>query len=154
MFNPLPYDDPTAVNRPGLAPDTVDSIVAGTRESAAFFSDLLYKKLSGGNVIAALDGYIGAKWDQVVNLISQNLRMKSVKVRAISFAEIYKSSCQLDELLAEHLEEDKVKDPVLLFGKLFRGSYEELLDPQKLTELEQLLKEKKTAGKGNEIVLV
>ena len=83
MFNPHPYDDPKAINKLKLGEETVKSIVSGTKESALYISDLLSKKLSSNpkkNVVIALDGYSSAQFDQTVNLISQNMGVKSIKV--------------------------------------------------------------------------
>ena len=35
MYNPFPYDDPRAVNRPALPKKTVGAVVAGTSKAAA-----------------------------------------------------------------------------------------------------------------------
>ena len=35
MYNPYPYDDPRAVNKPVLAPKTIESVPAGTLQAAA-----------------------------------------------------------------------------------------------------------------------
>lgn len=155
MFNPYPYDDPTAVNRPNLSAETIQSIVSGTKETAAYISNLLIEKVNAKskNPVIALDGYISTQWEQTVNLVSQNLKQKSIKVKAIHFSEIYKSATQLEEELAPYLKEDLEKDPVLLFGKLFKGSFEDLLDEARLNNLENLLKSTK-ADFSNEVVIV
>ncbi|RIH67303.1 phosphoheptose isomerase [Mariniphaga sediminis] len=155
MFNPYPYDDPAAINRPELSSETINSIISGTKETASYISDLLIEKLKSKtkNPVIALEGYISTQWEQTVNLISQNLRQKSVKVKAINFAKIYKSGSQLDEELSSYLKENREKDPVLLFGKLFKGSYEDLLDNIKLGQLETLLKETKDSDTGEVTII-
>ena len=155
MFNPHPYDDPTAINRPKLSAETINSIITGTKESASHISELLLQKLKNkpGTLVIALDGYISAQWVQTVNLISQNLKQQLVKVTAIDFATVYKTSAELDADFAEHLAEDLEKDPVLLFGKLFKGRYEDILDIQKLSRFENNLKEARTS-KNNEVIIV
>jgi mannose-6-phosphate isomerase class I len=155
MFNPYPYDDPTAINRPKLSSGTINSIVSGTKETANYISDILIKKINDKtkNTVIALDGYIGAQWEQTVNLISQNLQQKSVEIRTIDFAEIYKSSAQLDKEFLPYLKEDREKDPVLLFGKLFKGRFEDLLDNDKLKQLKSDLNETKNSF-TNEVTIV
>ena len=155
MFNPHPYDDPTAVNRPKLDEGTVRSILSGTKETAGYISDLLIEKLKNniGPVVLALDGYIGAQFGQMINLLSQNLRQKSIQVTALHFADVYKSSAQLDAEFTENLKEDREKDPVLLFGKLFKENYEDLLDKEKLARLENELKDTK-AGENHNVIIV
>ena len=158
MFNPHPYDDPNAVNKLKLGVETVHSIVSGTKESIGYISNLLSKKLNENpkkNVIIALDGYTSAQFDQTVNLISQYLGLKSIKVTTYNFAELLKPSAQLDKELSENLPVDKEKDPVLLYGKLFKGTYEELMDNQKMEILENKLKSLRgdTSGYGEVIVV-
>lgn len=155
MFNPHPYDDATAVNKPKLSKETVESIVTGTKESASYISNLLSEKLKSksGSVFVALDGYVGAEWEQTINLVSQELRLQKVNVSVFNIADVYKTSEELDELFADNLEENREKDPVLLFGKLFKGSYEDILDNQKLEDLENSLSESSKASE-NEIIIV
>ena len=144
MFNPHPYDDPTAVNRPKLSPEVINSIISGTKETASYLTDAIEKKLEIGNVVLALDGYSGTQFEQTINLISQNLKLKSIGVKAFDLKNVLKSASQLDEDFAENLKEDKEKDPVLLYGKLFKGGYEDLFDAEKLAQLETSIKEYKT----------
>jgi mannose-6-phosphate isomerase class I len=146
MFNPHPYDDPTAVNRPKLSAEVINSIVSGTKETAGHLADAIVKKLESGNVVLALDGYTGAKFHQTVNLLSQNLKLKSVEVKTFDFKNVLKTASELDGLFAENLEEDREKDPVLLYGKLFKGSYEDVFDAEKLAQFEASLLEFKKVG--------
>ena len=155
MFNPFPYDDPTAINRPKLSNETINSIVSGTKESAVHISNILIEKIKtdSGNQIVALDGYISAQWGQAINLISQNLKQESINVTVINFAEYFKPASQLDSELSFYLEENKEKDPVLLFGKLFKGGYEDLLDRKRLGRLAKELKESKSFS-GSEVIII
>jgi len=158
MFNPHPYDDPKAVNKLKLGAETVRSIVSGTKESAGYISDLIVKKLNHNpkkNVIIALDGYSSAQFDQTVNLISQNMGNNSIKVSSFDVSELLKPSDQLDEQFVENLPTDRVKDPVLLYGKLFKGTYEDVMDTQKLENFEIKLKTLKTETVGaGEVIIV
>jgi mannose-6-phosphate isomerase class I len=71
--------------------------------------------------------------------LTGELKKLKIKVNVFNAAAYYKSSQKLDEMLADNLEEDLEKDPVLLFGKLFEGGYETLFDAAKLAGLEQTL---------------
>lgn len=153
MFNPHPYDDPTAINRPKLTAEVINSVVSGTTEAATQLTNAIVKKLESGNVIMALDGYTGARFDQTINLLSQNLKLKSIDVKTFDFKNVLKSSSQLDEDFLENLKEDKEKDPVLLYGKLFKGGYEDLFDAEKLAQFETSIKESKT-GSSNQVFIV
>lgn len=148
MFNPHPYDDPTAINRPKLSEETIKSIISGTKETAIRITDEILTKLEASNssVVLALDGYIGAQFEQTVNLISQNLKLKSIDLKVFDVKNVLKSASELDVDFAENLKEDKEKDPVLLYGKLFKGSYEDLFDPEKLAQFEKGINELKKSG--------
>ena len=156
MFNPHPYDDPNAINRLKVEKEVAGSIVTGTKDSAGHISELVLNKLEREpkkSVIIAFDGYVGAKFNQFVNLISQNMGLNSVAVKVIDMASCYKTSQELDALLADNLAIDKEKDPVQLFGKLFKGSYEDLLDPEKLDEIEGCLKNAKSSDKAVVVIV-
>jgi hypothetical protein len=133
MFNPHPYDDPAPVNSPELSGKTVKAIAAGARQAAASIAAEIGRR--GGNRTVLMDGYAGACWTPVVNLLSGLLIGKGFDVRVLSAASCYKSSKELDEMLAPNLPLDREKDPVLLFGKLFEGGYETLFDAAKLAKL-------------------
>jgi hypothetical protein len=53
--------------------------------------------------------------------------LKSINFKAFDFKNVLKSSVQLEDELFEYLQEDKIKDPVMLYGKLFKGSYDDFL---------------------------
>lgn len=157
MFNPFDYDDQTAVNKPELDDSTIQSVISGIEESAQYISNLLAEKSSedgGNNVIVALDGYIGAMWDQTVNLVSQYLSQKSFSVSAVDFSTIFKTPDQLDRLLCASLESDPEKDPAKLFGRLYEGTYEEMLDIKKLRILSESLEKSKIFKKDREAIIV
>jgi mannose-6-phosphate isomerase len=156
MFNPIDFDDPGAVNRINLDDETIDSVISGTKESAGYISNFLIDRIDEKkeNMVIALDGYIGALWEQSINLISATLDTKSIKVTPVSFAEVFESSEKLDEIFAENLKTDHEKDPVLLFGKLYKGTFEDLLNKQKSDFLESRIKDFKNQNRGREVLIV
>ncbi len=133
MFNPHPYDDPRAVNHlplPDLAPE---SITFGTRATvAALTRDLT--KTSKRRVIA-LEGYMGAEFADVLNPVLQALALQGVTAEVFDATRLYKTSAELDAQLASHLPNDRDQDPVLLFGKLFHCSFEDLCRADAITAL-------------------
>ena len=62
----------------------------------------------------ALDGYSSAIFDQIVNLLSQNLKLKSIEIKSFDVRNILKTPLELDLLFKENLPEDREKDPVSL----------------------------------------
>ena len=127
MFNPFPYDDPNAVNV--IANDgTVD--LSRTAEGNAQVAAFLAEETAPGKVIG-IDGYAAVPFDAVTALFSG--------VRFISVASIYKTADELRLLFAEYLPEDREKDPVLLYGKLFKEGYKGIFDEKKLAALRETL---------------
>lgn len=156
MFNPYPFDDPRAVNRPAV-PETVSELIqSGTGSAAQYIVEELLNKVnhSSSGIIMAIDGYIGAEFGQLINLISQHLLQASVSLQTICFAEMFKSPQKLEKELSAYLEADHRKDPVSLFGKLFKGDYEALIDQNKLDVLIGTLKEVKGVGRGAKKVVI
>lgn len=138
MFNPHPFDDTSAINHPRLDKKTIESIVSGTKETAACLCLALLTKLKqndGKTATIAIDGYIGVQWEHLINLMTQELKKESIEVKQLHFREVFKSEDELDVLLSDNLKIDKEKDPVSLFGKLFSGSYEDLIDQLKYKNL-------------------
>ena len=153
MFKPHPYNDPTAVNHPQIPDETLNSIITGINNTASYLNNKVLEKLeSGKGIVLAMDGYIGARFDKTVNLISQELGFSSVDVETFDFKNVLKPAAELDELFAENLEEDLEKDPVLLFGKLFKGDFTQLFDAKKVEAFKNKLVTAKTVS--NKVLIV
>ena len=130
MFKPLAYDDPRAVNRIALEQKTVDQITAGNeaveKEIAAFCMGRV-----AGRFVLALDGYISAQFDALVSAVAKQLEKAGRLCRLIDMRQLYKSPEEIDALTAESLPLNYEDDPVLLFGRLFRGEITDLIDEKK-----------------------
>lgn len=138
MFNPFPYDDPNAVNRIDASGIDTSSASVGNSAVRAALAKLIQK---GG--IIALDGYTTAPFEAVLSLCGN--------AKAVPVASIYKSPAELRELFRDNLPEDRKKDPVLLYGKLFKEGYAGIFDPEKLTSLKLSLE--KTKKEGGTLIL-
>jgi mannose-6-phosphate isomerase class I len=160
MYNPYPYDDLSAVNKPVIDDEFIRPVISGTNRVAEYLSRVLENKIKeapGKNIIVAFDGYIACQWSQVINLITQNLRLCSILPEIFDFSIVYKDSHVLEVELNDYLETNKEKDPVSLFGKIFKKGYEGLMENKRLQEFEHMLKILKTDGNGIEpgkIILV
>lgn len=150
MFNPFAYEDCTAVNRPVLSDEAVNSIACGIKNVVGRLADKIKSELKNTDSVCtiAMDGYTAADWRQTVHLLTGELSRQKINVRVFDIACCYKSQKELDEMLAENLPCDKVKDPVLLYGKLFKGGYEALFDQNKL----QVFRQQLADGRGVNIV--
>ena len=87
MYNPFPFHDKKAVNRPELSSKTVESIVAGgTPQVAKSFVKGLADKVRAEGAIVALDGYTSVKWDLFVSLISRECDLQGLKAEFVDSA--------------------------------------------------------------------
>jgi len=142
MFNPYPYEDNSAVNRPKLSTKAIKSVISGTKNVALYLTDVFKKHLQKSktnSVIVGMDGYISAQWEGTIELLSRFLQSDNIDLQSIDITGVYKSSEVIDTMLAENLPEDREKDPVLLFGKLFKHGFEDMFEEKKLNELEKQL---------------
>lgn len=134
MYNPYPYDDWSAINHPAVNEEIVESFISGTKQVADSLSSVfkrILKDSEGHNCVIAFDGYIGADWVQMINLISQNLKANKIGLQVFAFSDVYKNADVLDKELEYYIGEDKIKDPVSLFGKVYDKGFESLFDEGK-----------------------
>ena len=136
MFKPYPYVDPQALNTPKLPPELRNSVTAGNR---AVGKKLFEAAPEHGVVV--LDGYVGAQFNRLIKRIEEAAAGK--KVRKIDVSCAYKDSDELEKMLAETLPEDRVIDPILLFGKSVHREIESLFDPERVEALRRKLAEAK-----------
>jgi len=140
MFKPYPYDDPQAINRPEVSPELASSLVSGNVAVAKKIMESL-----PAHGVLALDGYVGAQYEALMDRIEEQLSGKSVCRIAVSSA--YKSSGQLESMLEETLPQDREIDPILIFGKSIHREIESLFDATKTEKLRtQIAEAKKSAN--------
>ena len=142
MFHPYPYVDHQAVNTitgRGVVP------LKGTIPAAKKIASLLKE---GKNV--AIDAYPGADVDALVNVIRQQLG--GAAVCYVNADCLLKDPDEINELLKPYLPEDKEIDPVLLYGRRYKGGYEGLQKESAILKLKERLKKEKALlvyGRGS-----
>ena len=146
MYNPFPFDDPKPVNRPELSKQTVDAVVAGGTPSVAKrFAAPVIDKAREANQIVAFDGYATADWKLFLNLLARECKAAGVEFVSIDQnAECFKSGREIDDMIDPLLIWDTEVDPTLLYGKMYKGGYEGILDEDKTKAFEE-----KVAGLRN-----
>ena len=139
MYNPFPFDDPKPVNRPELSKKTVDAVVAGGTPSVAKrFAAPVIDKARESNQIVAFDGYATADWKQFLNLVARECKAAGVDFVSIDQnAECFKSGKEIDDMIDPLLIWDTEIDPTLLYGKIYKGGYEGILDEEKTKAFEE-----------------
>lgn len=149
MYNPYPFHDTKAVNRPELNKNTVESIVAGGTPAVVkkFVTGLAVKAAREG-VIVAFDGYTTANWDIFVGLMSREcdllgLGFETVDCNAVTL----KSGKEIDAVIDSLLIWDTKIDPTLLYGKVYHGGYEGLVDADKAEVFIKEMPARKAPGK-------
>lgn len=131
MFKPYPFTDPVPVNRLQLSSELRQAPVSGNAAVAA-------KLLAHNPRVILLDGYVGADFSSLVRNIKERLPGK--KITLLNFTETYRSSDELEKLLSDSLPEDRISDPILLFGKSHPVSMDMLIDLDKLKSFAEKLK--------------
>jgi hypothetical protein len=139
MFNPYPYVDPNAINFPEFPAEMTKSVVRGNIKIGALLAET--------KGILIVDGYVGTSFPELLVRIEE----ANANVKFFDVAEAYKSSEELDAMLAESLPEDRVIDPILLFGKSIHRELDSLFDAAKLEALAAKLQ---AAAKENALVVV
>ena len=157
MYNPYPYDDPRAINKPVLAPQTIESVTAGTPQAAARlareFAETL-KATPQRNLIVAFDGYTTADWTRTINLLSQQLLGKGIELDVVAFTEVLKSEQEIADMINPNLEWDTSKDPSLLFGRLIERDYADMFDAAKFAAFKQRLEALRAPAAAGRVLLV
>ena len=150
MYNPFPYDDPRPVNRPVLPKEAIDGLfTGGTSKVASVLAGRIAEMMDGkGSVVVAFDGYTTADFTRIVNLLSQQLQVRGLSVREKNFADVYKDEAEFKALIDDQLWWDRSVDPTLLFGRIYKGGYEGLIDKARLEAFDADLR------KGGEVTIV
>ncbi|MDE7407255.1 MAG: phosphoheptose isomerase, partial [Muribaculaceae bacterium] len=157
MYNPFPYDDPRPVNRPNIPVEAVDAVVSGSLNCAKALAAQLeeaMKAAPGKNMVVAMDGYTTSDWSELINLLSQQLTGKGIELDQINYQDNLKSEEEINAMIDPMLEWDREKDPTLLYGKIFRGGYEALLDENKIEAFRAGLRDLRAAKADKPKVVV
>lgn len=129
MFKPFPYTDPHAINQIA-APESVTSrITCGVDEVCAALANEIQQRLDQNRpLIVGIEAYLSAPVHALTDKLSQACHHLGLGVTVRRTDELFIDSDVLDQKLKSFLPEDRVTDPVLLFGSLFEGGYKELMD--------------------------
>lgn len=149
MYNPFPFDDPRPVNRPELSEKTVKSIISGGNQNVAKkFVATLADRAAKEGVVVALDGYTTANWTVFVNLIARECSLLGLGFEAIDAnAATLKSGKEIDAIIDPLLIWDTKIDPTLLYGKVYKGGYQGLMDEVRTEAFKKAVPASRQAGK-------
>ena len=129
MFSPYPYDDLNAVNHVNVSLDVTNKILSNNE---LIKKELVSKLFNKSNKILVIDGYPTCNFDVIVKMFNN--------VKLINMRDIYKDEKEIYNMLKSYLPEDRIMDPVLLYGKLFTDGLKKLMDEDKLLNLIDSLK--------------
>ena len=149
MYNPFPFDDPRPVNRPELSEKTVKSIISGGNQNVVKkFVATLADRAAKEGVVVALDGYTTANWTVFVNLIARACCLLDLEFEAIDAnAATLKSGKEIDAIIDPLLIWDTKIDPTLLYGKVYKGGYQGLMDEARTEAFKKAVPASRQAGK-------
>jgi len=145
MFNPSPYEEPTAINKPKLSDETIEAFVVGIQNVAEKITQAMLVEDQG--VIVAMDGYPSAEFAPLVNMCTGKLALAGCDTVVICAADYYCTPEELDDKLTSYLPTDRKKDPVLLFGKRFEEGFPGIFDKDAYERLLKELAQAKTEHK-------
>ncbi|MBS6952949.1 MAG: class I mannose-6-phosphate isomerase [Enterocloster asparagiformis] len=131
MFKPLAYDDTQAVNRIGLTDEIQRDVTEHTEELAGRLAAAMESNAEAGAALLALDGYVSAPFDLLVKAVRDELETRGHQVKLVDMRELYKSQEEIEALTRESLPLNYEDDPVLLFGRLYRGRMDDFVDLEK-----------------------
>lgn len=129
MFSPFPYDDLNAVNHVNVSLDVTNKILSNNE---LIKKELVSELFNKSNKILVIDGYPTCNFDVIVKMFSN--------VKLINMRDVYKDEKEIYNMLKSYLPEDRIMDPVLLYGKLFTDGLKKLMDEEKLLNLIESLK--------------
>ena len=149
MYNPFPFDDPRPVNRPELSEKTVKSIISGGNQNVVKkFVATLADRAAKEGVVVALDGYTTANWTVFINLIARECCLLGLGFEAIDAnAATLKSGKEIDAIIDPLLIWDTKIDPTLLYGKVYKGGYQGLMDEARTEAFKKAVPASRQAGK-------
>lgn len=129
MFKPLAYDDLTAINRPKLSSFVKNAIIVGNQDVA---KTIIGSVNPSAKCIILVDGYVGSSFENFVNELQRQIIGENSKL--FDMKDVYLSEKEINELTKHNLPLNYEDDPVLLFGKLFDGKIDNLIDDKKLKD--------------------
>ena len=99
-------------------------------------------------VVVALDGYTTANWTVFVNLIARECSLLGLGFEAIDAnAATLKSGKEIDAIIDPLLIWDTKIDPTLLYGKVYKGGYQGLMDEARTEAFKKAVPASRQAGK-------
>lgn len=149
MFNPYPYDDPSAVNHIAMSEAFRSSVTRSTAETAGTIVRELAAILERRSFcILAIDGFISAPFEQLAGQISIQAALKGISVTTRCTQELWLKEEILQKKLLPFLPRDKSTDPALLYGRLYKEGLEGLMNPDAIRALKEFMGEFKKSGSG------
>lgn len=150
MFNPYPYDDPNAFNKLDSEGVDLHLVAKSNMECVIKIAEKAAATLKNQTTcIIGIDGYATTPLDTFHRMLEQQLGIRSICGLSHNIDKLYRDEEELTNMLShEYLPEDRDKDPVLLYGKIFEGEYEDLMDSHKLYELVETIQNFKVNSKG------
>ena len=128
MFKPLAYDDTQAVNHISLPEAIQNDVTEQMEEMAGRLAQAMELREKEGKSLLALDGYVSAPFEPLVSAVKAELEKRGRQVKLVDMRDLYKTQEEIEGLTAESLPLNYEDDPVLLFGRLYRGSIDDFVD--------------------------
>lgn len=135
MFKPLAYDDTQAVNHISLPEAIQNDVTEQIEEMAGRLAQAMEIREKEGKSLLALDGYVSAPFEPLVSAVKAELEKRGRQVNLVDMRNLYKTQEEIDGLTAESLPLNYEDDPVLLFGRLYRGRIDDFVDNSSVSRI-------------------
>ncbi len=146
MFKPLPWDDQNAVNHIQLSASVLNDLTYGTVKAAQRVAKELLadETFKAQGAVLCVDGYASAHFDTFTTALLQTLHQNKVKTCHKKMEDVYKPTAKIDKMVEPNLPLNYDVDPVLLFGRLFKGGYADFFNTEKWQALQEAAKQIKS----------
>lgn len=129
MFSPYAYDDPNAVNSVDVALRKGESVFSGAEALAGEIAGKCAGLLAAqGRCAVCVDGYPTADFRAFVSVLEKRLQAAGVACETVDAESLFRPEDEIEKLLRPCFPTDRKIDPVLLFGRVFTGSYGDFFD--------------------------
>ena len=135
MFHPNPYIDPLAVNPVSAPPEVAKSLRFGAAAAVREIAQAIHL----GKTKVGIDGYPGAEFSVLAQLLAQ----ACPEAQIVSTRSLWLDADAFRAKIAHCLPMDLEKDPVLMYGVRFEGSYADFFDALALEKLKRALASEK-----------
>ena len=141
LFDPVDYNDMTAINRPTFKEDYSKDITNGNVKIGMNISEnIISLTKKNGKAVILIEGYPTTNFQNIINLITPHLTAEGYTYNLYNIEDIYKSEKDIEKILEPNLPPKSEEDPVALYGRIYDGTFNDFFVPEKHDNLYNTVK--------------